>query len=171
MKSIWVCHRSLGGIKKPILVTSKTNSLRNWRSGRGNFFQKLVRRTWLKPWPRLSLLTPWVASRSWIFYVMSLLVWHNNFGRDKDGRKRRWRGLCEPKACGGMGFKQLKQFNLALLAKQGWRLQTCQNSLLYHVLKAKYFPTCDFLQAALGNNPSYTWCSILLAQPIMKQGV
>ena len=31
-----------------------------------------------------------------------------------------WEKLCAPKACGGMGFKQLKQFNLAMRAKQGW---------------------------------------------------
>ena len=34
------------------------------------------------------------------------------------------------KSCDGMGFKQLKQFNLALLVKQGWRLQMGQNSLV-----------------------------------------
>ena len=34
-----------------------------------------------------------------------------------------WDKLCAPKSCGGIGFKQLKQFNLALLLKQGWRLQ------------------------------------------------
>lgn len=68
-----------------------------------------------------------------------------------------------------MGFKQLKYFNLALLAKQGWRLQNGHNSLLYWVLKAKYFPNGDFLNAALGNNPSYIWCSIFSAQSIVKQ--
>ena len=30
-----------------------------------------------------------------------------------------WDKLCEPKSCDGMGFKKLKQFNLALLANKG----------------------------------------------------
>ena len=81
-----------------------------------------------------------------------------------------WDKLCEPKERGGMGFKRLQQFNLALLAKQGWRLQTCQNSLLYRVLKAKYFPSCDFLHATIGNNPSYTWHSILATKSIVEKG-
>ena len=60
-----------------------------------------------------------------------------------------------------MGFKKLKEFNMALLAKQGWRLQQGHDSLVYKVLKAKYFPTSDFSQATLGNNPSFTWRSIM----------
>ena len=52
-----------------------------------------------------------------------------------------------------MGFKQLKQFNLALLAKQGWRIQMKHDFLVYRVLKAKYFPKCDFINAYIGNNP------------------
>ena len=45
------------------------------------------------------------------------------WGQKHDERKMAWLSwekLCEPKDSGGMGFCQLKQFNLALLAKQGW---------------------------------------------------
>ena len=42
----------------------------------------------------------------------------------------KWNKLCRPKAKGGMDFGDLKAFNLALLAKQGWRLQHESNSLL-----------------------------------------
>ena len=63
-----------------------------------------------------------------------------------------WEKLCEPKANGGMGFQQLKQFNLALLAKQGWRLQGMHDSLVYRLLKARYFPHTDFIHASMGNH-------------------
>ena len=70
-----------------------------------------------------------------------------------------------------MGFKKIKQFKMALLAKQGWRLQTKLNSLVYQVFKARYFPHSDFIHAIIGNNPSYTWRSILAAQPIVCEGL
>ena len=60
-----------------------------------------------------------------------------------------------PKSCGGMGFKLLKPFNLALLVKQGWRLQVGQNSLVYKVFKERYFPDCDFLHASVGSKPFF----------------
>lgn len=82
-----------------------------------------------------------------------------------------WKKLRAPKASGGMGFKSLKEFNLAMLAKQGWQLQQRQNSLAYHVLKSKYFPHYDFSQATLGNNPSFTWRSLMAAQDIVKYGL
>ena len=79
--------------------------------------------------------------------------------------------MCEPKVGGGLGFKNLKCFNLTLLAKQGWRLQLAQDSLVFWVLKAKYFPSCDFIHASLGHNQSYTWRSIMAAQDLVKGGV
>ena len=70
-----------------------------------------------------------------------------------------------------MGLKKLKEFHLALLAKQGWRLHQGHDSLVYKILKAKYFPATDFSQVVLGNNPSFTWRSIMAAQPLIKYGL
>ena len=81
-----------------------------------------------------------------------------------------WEKLCAPKACGGMGFKQFKQFNLAMLAKQGWRVQTGTGSLLYRVFKSKYFLNCEFVDASLGRNPSFAWRSIMAAQALVQKG-
>ena len=47
-----------------------------------------------------------------------------------------WEKLCRSKLRGGMGFHNLQAFNLAMLAKQGWRLLSNQNSLCARVYKA-----------------------------------
>lgn len=52
-------------------------------------------------------------------------------------------------------------FNVALLAKQGWRLVTQPDYLLTRVLKARYFPSGCFLSALLGFNPSFIWRSLI----------
>ena len=69
-----------------------------------------------------------------------------------------------------MGFKDLRQFNLAMLAKQGLRLMQDQESLLFKCLKAQYFPGCHFLEATDSPTSSFTWKSILVAKPIIQRG-
>ncbi|KAL6993385.1 nicotinamide N-methyltransferase [Sarracenia purpurea var. burkii] len=79
--------------------------------------------------------------------------------------------MCSSKLSGGMGFRDMKAFNLAMLAKQGWRILTYPNLLVSKVLKAKYFPYNTFLNARLGNNPSYTWRSILDGRNTLYKGL
>uniref|UniRef100_A0A803NJP8 Reverse transcriptase n=1 Tax=Cannabis sativa TaxID=3483 RepID=A0A803NJP8_CANSA len=81
-----------------------------------------------------------------------------------------WDRLAKPKEEGGMGFRHLHDFNLAMLAKQGWRLLCNPDSLASRVYKAKYFPHSDFLSAKLGNSPSFVWRSIWGAQHVACLG-
>ena len=81
-----------------------------------------------------------------------------------------WEKMCAPKKDGGLGFRDLKAFNIALLAKQGWRLQSNTRFLVHRVLKACYFPDCDFIDAELGQTPSYAWRSIMVAQDVVRDG-
>ena len=81
-----------------------------------------------------------------------------------------WRRMCKSKNSGGMGFRKLQASNLAMLAKQAWRILTNLNSLVARVLKAKYFPIGDVLNAKLGASPSYSWRSIHSSLRVIKEG-
>ena len=81
-----------------------------------------------------------------------------------------WEKLCRSKLRGGMGFRNLQAFNLAMLAKQGWRLLSNQNSLCARVYKAKYYPNGNVLNAKLGSNPSCAWRSIFKALEVIRSG-
>lgn len=65
------------------------------------------------------------------------------------------------KADGGMGFRSIRDFNIALLGKQAWRLMVHPEKLVSRIFKARYYPSDSFLTAKLGSNPSYIWRSVL----------
>ena len=82
-----------------------------------------------------------------------------------------WKKLCRSKGEGGLGFRDMKMFNWALLGKQAWRLVTHYGSLIEQILKAKYYPYSSFMTAELGSNPSYTWRGIWEARWVLRRGV
>ncbi|GKV43150.1 hypothetical protein SLEP1_g50482, partial [Rubroshorea leprosula] len=48
-----------------------------------------------------------------------------------------WKKLATSKRTGGLGFRAMRDFNLAMLGKQGWRLLTYPDSLAARLMKAK----------------------------------
>lgn len=57
-----------------------------------------------------------------------------------------------------------------MLASQGWHLLQNPESLVARVIKSRYYCDTSFLDAALGDNPSYTWRSIHAGIQLIRQG-
>ncbi|CAL2278196.1 unnamed protein product [Prunus armeniaca] len=68
------------------------------------------------------------------------------------------------KSEGGLGFRDSYDFNLALLAKQSWRILNNPHALWVKLLNARYFPDCGFKDATLGHRPSWIWRSLLVGR-------
>ncbi|CAN1154439.1 Putative ribonuclease H protein At1g65750, partial [Linum perenne] len=78
--------------------------------------------------------------------------------------------LTKPKKDGGLGFKNFRLFNLALLAKQGWRIINNPDHLWVRMLKGLYFKDTDFLNAKKGKRASWIWASLCDAREVLSLG-
>ncbi|KAH9751894.1 hypothetical protein KPL71_014488 [Citrus sinensis] len=97
--------------------------------------------------------------------------WWDNRGNGSGGINwMKWDRLCRPKTYGGLGFKQLHNFNIAMLGKQGWQLLSNSHTLVSKIFKARYYPKSSFIEASLDSNPSYAWRSIMATQKVIIQG-
>jgi hypothetical protein len=79
--------------------------------------------------------------------------------------------MTRSKAQGGMGFRDMRLFNQALLARQAWRLLIFPNSLCARVLKARYFPHGNLVDTVFTGNPSSTWTAISHGLDLLKKGL
>ena len=82
-----------------------------------------------------------------------------------------WDKMILKKSWGGMGFKDLRLFNQALLARQTWRLIAYPDSLCARLLKARYYPRGHLLDTTFCSNPSSTWQAIMKGLELLKKGI
>lgn len=96
------------------------------------------------------------------------------WGDDNNCRKIHWLAwdnMVLPKCMGGLGFRDLRLFNQALLARQAWRLIQFPDSLCARVLKARYYPSCELIDAVHQQTCSPTWRSIESGLELLKKGL
>lgn len=79
--------------------------------------------------------------------------------------------LTQLKNQGGLGFRDLRIFNQALLARQAWWILEHPDSLCARLLKAKYFPRGSLVDTVPHVNASQTWQAILYGLELLKKGL
>lgn len=111
-------------------------------------------------------LPPYIGkSKSRAFQYIKERVW-----KRIQGCKEKLLSLSKPKRVGGLGFRDLHSFNMAMLARQGWRL--LQNpSLCARALEAKCHPGHNIIETTPKKGMSYAWQSILKGVQLLKKGI
>ncbi|XP_074324121.1 uncharacterized protein LOC141661039 [Apium graveolens] len=101
--------------------------------------------------------------------IMCRFWWKSLSEKNKGIHWMSWERMCKVKGSGGLGFRNLHDFNVAQLGKQGCRLIMNPQSVVSRVFQARYYPNGTFLSAGLGNSPSFIWRSVLEAQVLLKR--
>lgn len=96
--------------------------------------------------------------------------WSTNSSNSKGIRWLSWDNMTMARNEGGLGFRNLHGFNLALLGKHCWNFINNPTSLVSRVFKARYFPNSNFFQARREGGASFIWSGIWTAKEELKEG-
>lgn len=96
--------------------------------------------------------------------------WRSNENTSGGVRWLGWDKMAVSKRDGGLGFRDLKGFNLALLGKHIWHFGNKPNTVVARIFKARYFQDRHVLQAIKGTDSSFLWTGIWEAKEVLKKG-
>lgn len=82
-----------------------------------------------------------------------------------------WKRLTLPKSCGGLGFREIEQFNDALLAKITWRILSNPESLLAQTLLGKYCLHDLLMMVNASSSCSHGWRGVLVGREVLRKGM
>ncbi|KAK4382048.1 hypothetical protein Sango_2910500 [Sesamum angolense] len=91
------------------------------------------------------------------------------------GKQKRFIGFQRNKICskrfeGGLGFRDFRHFNTALLAKQALRIISEPTCILSKVMEVGYFHTTSFFEVRKSWNTSYAWQGIFGTGRLIEKG-
>ncbi|XP_026395936.1 uncharacterized protein LOC113290560 [Papaver somniferum] len=82
------------------------------------------------------------------------------WGKDAGGKgyyPKAWPSLCKPILKRGLGFKDARKLNLAMLAKLAWRMVKEPDALWVKTMGARYFRNKSPLRTKCSAKISWTW--------------
>jgi hypothetical protein len=77
--------------------------------------------------------------------VFKKIWWGFPSKKTKNLSLKAWNSICIPKVLGGLRSRKMRDVNLALIAKLGWKMLTNPDSLWVAPLKGKYLHSNSFL--------------------------
>lgn len=77
--------------------------------------------------------------------------------------------MTKSKSEGGLGFRELQNFNGVLLANMAAQALNEPSALWVRVIKGLYFTSSDFLHAKKGSSASWGWSSLLSGRDTIKE--
>ncbi|XP_027182362.1 uncharacterized protein LOC113780787 [Coffea eugenioides] len=101
--------------------------------------------------------------------TMANYWWGKENGKNKIHWKA-WNKMSRDKQAGGLGFKDLEAFNLALLGEQIWRQLTQPNLLVNRVLKSRYHPKQSIFKCKVAGNASSIWKGLMRPRLMVEEG-
>ncbi|XP_074363628.1 uncharacterized protein LOC141704240 [Apium graveolens] len=87
-------------------------------------------------------LSPYLFLFAWreIERILNGYWWKTGVNNNKGLRWVSWDKMCSSKSRGGLGFRSLHGFNIALLGKHIWQFLTKPESLVARIFRARYYP-------------------------------
>ena len=92
-------------------------------------------------------------------------------GKYKRHALESWDKVCIDKDEGGLGLKDITDFNTGMLGKQLWCLIEKPNTLFSRVFKGRYYRIASPLEPIRSYSPSYVWWSIVSARSLVSKGL
>ncbi|KAL5583448.1 hypothetical protein UlMin_015890 [Ulmus minor] len=80
-----------------------------------------------------------------------------------------WDAICKPKSCGGLGFRRMKDFNVAILSNWGWKILTGASSLCLSILRTRYLHHTGLFDSQVKAGDSRFWKAILHSVNVLKE--
>nr|KAJ0211180.1 hypothetical protein LSAT_V11C400156810 [Lactuca sativa] len=99
--------------------------------------------------------------------IMRNFLW--NSGQNCKGvAKVSWNKICKPKTYGGLGLKNLKEWNIALLSSRVWKLISGQNSLWVKWVNCYLLEGRSFWDVGSKDKMSWSWRNLLKIRPYLR---